>query len=350
MPLSSPTWRSARPWGPQRAVAVLALAAGTGLLLGCLGSSEKVEVTTSASPLPLELAVVLRVSLSGVVAETASRDRIWFVRRRERGGAELGSVTPNGALRRLASRGVGGAPQAIAWAFGSIWIANGLGDSLARPALLGNTVTKVDPVHGLLKASFRVRDPSLLARSARRLWVIAADRIYSIEPRSHRLSVVLRVPRGARSLAGAGTREGLLLATTSATRQLDVRLIRDDLSIVRVASTTGGQVSSVDAHASRVWLALENRVIQVSLSDPGHVISSGVFKLPGQVLALPANRALVLGRDGTVWHLNSVGDRINTALVGDVGDSADAVYEAGANFFVWDSTAGQLTLFRWAKQ
>jgi ABC-type transport system substrate-binding protein/DNA-binding SARP family transcriptional activator/streptogramin lyase len=230
---------------------------------------------------------------------------------------------------------VGQSPTAIAYADGSVWVANGG----------TNTVMRINPrTHEVVREILVGGDPVAIAATSSTVWVVNAadgtvDRINTAVNRV----VGEPIKVGNQPGAIAAGPSGVWVANTG---DDTVQRIDPDSYDVGKPIEVGGRPSGIAAvNADSVWVAngFDRTVSQV---DP----HTGIVRAPIQVGAGPAGLAVV---DGSVWVANALEQsvsRIDPATgatvdtIPDVGDGPTAVASDGR--YLWVAASHSATVAR----
>jgi hypothetical protein len=294
------------------------------------------------------LQVVRRVRIPGVVlAEAASPRELLLTRQVGARPPELSALSPKGTLRSIPSDSIGGAPQALIFAFDSIWVTNGVGDSPSQPARLAGTVARINPMNGSLRSLVALRgSPSGITATRSSIWVTAGNALRRIDDRSDRLTALVKLPPRA-IVRLAATSRGPAIAVTSSGGRSAVWVIREEPSLrVRRGHHISSRIYAIAAGGARLWLSLSDQVAELRSRDLSLVARSRVLHAPGMIVPLSGGRAFVAEGDGKVVLLRAIGSVVRVSAVAHIGNRADALFRVGKTFFAYDTVAHTMTILR----
>jgi YVTN family beta-propeller protein len=296
----APTSVRRRPWAwALAAVPVLALAAVAAIVLGGgdgggAGSASTATTTATTAPDAQEPSVAANVEVGGRPnSVTVAAGSVWVMRS---GNDRLAIVSTKTARRREARPRVGDHPAATAAGFGRLWAANQSGPALIP---IGLTSLKREGRAIALPPQGKV---VAVATGARAVWVgIRGDPgiLLRIDPRTHAVAKRIELPDGLQNIAvGAGAVWVLARRANTLTR-VDIRTGRQESLHV------GSKASDVAVGRRAVWVsnALDDTVTRI---DTGSLNTTqiGVGRYP-QGVAVGGDAVWVANqRDGTLTRID----------------------------------------------
>lgn len=242
----------------------------------------------------------------------------------------------------MTSKGVGQAPQGLAYGFSSVWVANGFGDDRAHPARFADSVTRIRPTDGSRALLIPVTDPSAITATRLGVWVAAGDALKRLDP-AGRTTATVRLPSRV-IVRLARTPNGLAAAVTPPSGVSQIWVV-DDASLRIGRARIPDRAYAIGYGGGRLWISLSDRVIQLRVDDLGMVGRSRTMGAPGMIVPVSRAAAYVAAGAKGLTLLEARGARLTARDVW-TGGRADAVFRVGDVLYVYDNGAARMTLLR----